>query len=64
MKYVVDCWAHVSYEVEVEADSFEKAKELADCGCGETKASFEGFDVGDSGVNSITDEEGNEKWYE
>ena len=54
-KYTVDRWAHVHYEVEVEAENFEQAQDLVDAGLGESKANFDGFVVGNSCTTSITE---------
>jgi hypothetical protein len=64
MKYKVNSWVHAHYISEVEANSFEEAKKLCECGCDTTDVNFDGFDIGDEGISCITDENGNEYWCE
>lgn len=64
MKYAVDKWIHAHYIVEIEADSFEDAKWLAENyeTENESKLTINDFDIGDGGITCITDENGNELW--
>lgn len=64
MKYTVDRWIHAHYISTVEADSFEEAKDLCECGCDETDVNFDGLDIGNSGITCIEDENGKEYWCE
>lgn len=64
MKYYIDEWIHAHYVVEVEADSFEEAKEIAEHDGGKTNVNFDGLDIGDGGISCITDENGKEYWCE
>lgn len=64
MRYRADCWAHVHFNVEIEADSVEEAKELIDSGEGEDEVDWRPLDYGDGGVTSITDENGKQYWFD
>ena len=62
MKYRADCWAHVHFNVEIEADSFEEAERLINDGMGEDEVDWRPLDYGDGGITSIIDENGKQYW--
>jgi len=64
MKYKVNCWAHVHYMVEVEANSVEEAEDIVNEGLDDTYSFVGDVDYGDGGITNITDENGNVYWCE